>query len=79
MYVVSFISIKISEESIREPMPPCPRPCAGKLLLQLLVHTWNFGDGGARGREKEKHWCHFDRIAKGVGLGGIGVVRDGGI
>ena len=25
-------------------MSPCPRPCAGKSLPQLLVHTWNFGD-----------------------------------
>ena len=79
MSLISFASLKISEKFIRELLPPCPRPCAGKWPLQLLVHTWNFGDGGARGREKEKHWCHFDRIAKGVGLGGIGVVRDGGI
>ena len=79
MSLISFASLKISEKFIRELLPPCPRPCAGKWPLQLLVHTWNFGDCGARGREKEKHWCHFDRIAKGVGLGGIGVVRDGGI
>ena len=79
MYVVSFISIKISEESIREPMPPCPRPCAGKSLPQLLVHTWNFGDGDVRGREKEKHWCHFGKSAEGIGIDCIGVVRDGGI
>ena len=79
MSILSFVSIKISEESIRELVSPCPRPCAGKLLPQLLVHTWNFGDGGARGREKEKHWCHFDRGAEGVGLGCIGVDRDGGI
>ena len=79
MSLISFASLKISEKFIRELLPPCPRPCAGKLLPQLLVHTWNFGDGGARGREKEKHWCHFDRGAEDIGFDGIGVDGDDGI